>query len=93
MPEISIIVRTKNEERWIAHCLEMLFKQSFQSFEVILVDNDSSDHTVEIAKRYDLAKVVTIKEFMPGKAINVCKILLVGWVFAVPVKPKNGVRL
>jgi len=70
MPEISIIVRTKNEERWIAHCLAMLNKQDFQDFEVILVDNNSSDHTVTVASRYKLAAVVNIDKFLPGQALN-----------------------
>lgn len=70
MAEISIIIRTKNEEKWIGHCLAMLEKQSFTDHEVILVDNNSSDHTVEIAKRYKLEKIVNIVEFRPGNAIN-----------------------
>lgn len=70
MPEVSIIVRTKNEERWIGHCLAMVFKQDFKDFEVILVDNDSTDHTVEVAKRYPLARIVEIGRFRPGHALN-----------------------
>lgn len=70
MPEISIIVRTKNEERWIAHCLAMLNKQDYQDFEVILVDNQSTDHTVTVASRYPLAAVVNIDKFLPGLALN-----------------------
>ena len=70
MPKISIIIRTKNEEDWIGHCLEMVFKQDYQDFEVILVDNNSSDHTVSIATRYPLAKVINIDNFLPGDALN-----------------------
>jgi rhamnosyltransferase len=70
MAEISIIIRTKNEERWISHCLSMIQKQDFQDFEVILVDSQSTDHTVEIASRYPLAAVVNIEEYFPGFAIN-----------------------
>ena len=70
MPEISIIIRTKNEERWIGHCLAMVFKQDYKDFEVILVDNASADHTVEVAKRYPLARVITIDKFRPGHALN-----------------------
>ena len=70
MNKISIIIRTKNEERWISHCLQSVFKQKYPSFEVILVDNDSSDSTLEIAKRFPIKKFITIKEFFPGKAIN-----------------------
>jgi glycosyltransferase involved in cell wall biosynthesis len=70
MSKISIIIRTKNEEDWIGHCLEMVYKQDFQDFEVILVDNNSSDHTVEIAKRYPLSEIINIKDFLPGLALN-----------------------
>ena len=70
MPEISIIVRTKNEERWISHSLSMLFNQDFKDFEVILVDNKSTDHTVEVAKRFPIKKIVSIENFRPGHAIN-----------------------
>jgi rhamnosyltransferase len=70
MPEVSIIIRTKNEERWIGHCLRMVFKQDLKDFEVILVDNSSTDHTVEVAKRYPLARVITIDKFRPGHALN-----------------------
>ncbi len=70
MPEISIIVRTKNEERWIAHCLAMLYQQNYSDFEVILVDNASTDHTVQVAKRYPLARVINIDKFLPGQALN-----------------------
>ncbi|MCG3770525.1 MAG: hypothetical protein JW384_01675 [Nitrosomonadaceae bacterium] len=70
MPEISIIVRTKNEERWIAHCLAMLYKQDLQDFEVILVDNQSVDHTVAVASRHPLAAVVNVTKYLPGHALN-----------------------
>ena len=70
MPEISIIVRTKNEERWIGHCLAMLYQQNFSDFEVILVDNASTDHTVQVAGRFPLGSIINIDEFLPGKALN-----------------------
>jgi rhamnosyltransferase len=70
MPEISIIVRTKNEERWIAHCLSMLFKQDYSDFEVILVDNASTDHTVKVANRFPLAATINIDKYLPGHALN-----------------------
>jgi glycosyltransferase involved in cell wall biosynthesis len=70
MPQISIIIRTRNEERWIGHCLSMVFKQDCTDFEVILVDNTSTDHTVEIAKRSPLASIVSVDKFRPGHALN-----------------------
>ena len=67
---ISIIIRTKNEERWIGLCIERIKKQTYKNFEIILVDSFSEDKTVEKAKRNGVEKIVKIKEYKPGKAIN-----------------------
>lgn len=67
---VSIIIRTKNEERWILQCLEKIFMQNYKNFEVIIVDNFSKDKTLEIAKKYKV-KLAKIKTFFPGKAINI----------------------
>lgn len=70
-PLISIIVRSKNEERWIAACLSKIKSQTIQNVEVILVDNGSTDKTMERAKAvYPEVKIVEIDAFLPGKAIN-----------------------
>ena len=66
---VSIIIRTKNEERWISSCLRSVFRQSYKNIEVIIVDNKSTDHTVERSKSFAV-KVVSIDEFFPGRAIN-----------------------
>ena len=42
-PLVSIIIRTKNEERWITLCLNAVFSQSYKNFEVIIIDNNSTD--------------------------------------------------
>lgn len=68
-PLVSIIIRTKNEERWIPSCLRAVFDQSYTNFEVILVDNESEDQTVKRAKEFPV-KVISISEFLPGNAIN-----------------------
>ena len=50
--KISIVVRTYNESKHIGELLEILSKQTYKNFEVILVDSESTDSTVEIAKKY-----------------------------------------
>ncbi len=66
----SIIIRTKNEEKWIASCLSGILDQSYENWEIILVDNQSIDKTVEKAKQFPLQQIVTIDEYRPGKALN-----------------------
>lgn len=70
MPYASLIIRTKNEERWIKSCLEGVFGQSFVDFEVILVDNQSSDRTLEIAREFDVRIVEYTDKYLPGRALN-----------------------
>lgn len=68
---ISIIIRTKNEERWIGKCLDAIKSQSYTDWEIVLVDNQSTDKTVEKAfSKCPKMKLVEIEEFIPGKAIN-----------------------
>jgi|TARA_B100000315_G_scaffold258705_1_gene311785 CMP-N-acetylneuraminic acid synthetase len=67
---VSIIIRTKNEERWITACLTSVFNQDYKDFEVFIVDNDSSDKTIEKALQFDIAKVIACKDYRPGLALN-----------------------
>ncbi len=68
-PKISIIIRTKNEEKYISQCLKKISQQTLKDFEIIIVDNNSSDLTVKKASLFT-KKIIKIKKFLPGKAIN-----------------------
>ena len=68
-PLVSIIIRTRNEERWIDHCLGAIATQSISDYEIILVDNNSQDISVKIAKKYT-NNIINMTDFYPGKAIN-----------------------
>jgi len=70
MKKCSIIIRTKNEERWITSCLTAVFGQSYNNFEVIVVDNCSSDQTLEKVKKFPVTKVVHIEKYLPGASLN-----------------------
>ncbi len=69
---ISIIIRTKNEEKWIGQCIESITKQDFKDYEIIIIDNLSEDNTIKIVKRKNIKKlkIIKINNFRPGKAIN-----------------------
>ena len=69
-PRVSLIIRTRNEEAWVGHCLDMVFAQDYPDFEVILVDNNSTDHTLEVIRRYPITKLVPIDAYKPGLALN-----------------------
>ena len=65
-PLISIIIRTKNEERWIDHCLSAIETQKMRDYEIILVDNNSQDRSVKIAKRFT-DKIINVKKLILKK--------------------------
>ena len=54
MIETLIIIRTKNEDRWIKHTIEKINTQTYKKFKIVVVDNYSTDRTVEIVKHYKL---------------------------------------
>jgi len=51
-PIVSIIIPTFNAEHNIKNCLEYVSKQTYQNLDIIIIDNVSSDKTVEIANEY-----------------------------------------
>jgi 4,4'-diaponeurosporenoate glycosyltransferase len=52
LPFLSIIIPARNEEGRISPLLQSLQEQRFKSFEILLVDDDSSDRTVDVAESY-----------------------------------------
>ncbi len=51
-PVISIIVPSYNEEKNISRCLDSILRGTFTDFEIICVDDNSTDSTFEIIKDY-----------------------------------------
>jgi len=51
-PLVSVIVPTRNSQKYLQRCLESLSRQTFSGLEIVVVDNFSSDMTVEIAKEF-----------------------------------------
>ena len=52
MIEVSVIITAYNEVRHISRCLDSLLRQNFDNFEIIVVDDGSTDGTSELVKRY-----------------------------------------
>ncbi len=51
-PLVSIIIPTRNSAEYLDQCLKSILKQSYESIELIVVDNNSTDRTRDIAKRF-----------------------------------------
>ena len=51
-PAISVIIPMYNTEKYIAACLDSVLSQTFQNYEVIIVDDCSNDKSCEIVESY-----------------------------------------
>lgn len=59
--KFSILVPVYNVEKYIEQCVDSLLSQSYQDFEIILVDDGSTDSSGEICDRYEKENPETIK--------------------------------
>lgn len=53
-PLVSVLMTSYNREKYIGEAIESVLNQSYKNFELIIVDDCSSDKTVDIAKKYQL---------------------------------------
>ena len=66
-PAVSVVIPMYNVEKYIAECLDSLLGQTFQNFEVIVVDDCSTDLSVEVVESFsvrfgDRLKLVNMKK-------------------------------
>jgi len=72
---VSVIIPIYNAENYISRCIESILNQSLTSFEVILINDGSTDNSDEIctayASRDERLKVINIENHGPGYARNI----------------------
>lgn len=68
---LSIIIPTYNEERDVQECLNSLKKQIYKKFEIIIVDDGSTDKTIEIVKKFKDVKIIKGEHRGPGFSRNI----------------------
>ena len=59
---LSLIIPAYNEEQHLKACLDSILAQTVAPLEVIVVDNNSTDDTAKLAKKYPFVRVVTEKQ-------------------------------
>lgn len=52
-PFVSIITPTYNHERFLSSCIDSVLNQSYSNWEMIIVNDGSTDSTLSIAKKYE----------------------------------------
>lgn len=63
-PRVSVVIPCYNGEPWLAQAIDSVLDQTYQNFEIILVDDGSTDSTVALIRRYAAAdpRIVLIEK-------------------------------
>jgi glycosyl transferase family 2 len=61
MPLVSVVIPTYNRARDLERCLSSVLRQTFRDFEVLVVDNHSTDDTDAVVARFADPRVVLVK--------------------------------
>src|SRR6185437_14535543 len=68
-PRVSVVVCTYNAERTMAPCLESLAKLNYPDYEVIVVNDGSTDRTLEISERFTFCQIIS----QPNRGLSVAR--------------------
>ncbi len=93
---LTIVIPVYNEERYIKRCLDSIASQTVKPDGVIIVDNNSSDKSLEIAKKYSFVKILHEKKqhqvFAQATGFNVAKSDILGRIDGDSVLPAMWVE-
>lgn len=93
---LSIVIPVYNEEDYIGPCLDAISSQTVKPDEIIVVDNNCTDRTLEVARKYPNVKI--IKEanqgrvFARNRGLNAAKSQLIGRIDADSILPHDWVE-
>ena len=67
----KIIIPNYNNAKWLDKCLGSIFEQSYKDFEVIVVDDCSTDDSIEVIKKYPVSLIRANRKVYNGGARNI----------------------
>ena len=53
MKNISVIVPIYNSEKYISRCIDSILNQEYKDFELLLINDGSTDNTINIINSYN----------------------------------------
>jgi len=68
-PLVSICIPAYNAEKWIQSTLESAINQTWPNKEIIIVDDGSTDNTINIAKKYESSNIRVIRQVNRGASV------------------------
>lgn len=71
-PLLSIVIPLYNHEKFVGQAIESIIKQTYQSWELIIIDDGSKDDSVNVARGYEDSRITVLEQENAGahNAIN-----------------------
>lgn len=70
IPKVSVLIVTHNYGRYLSACLDSVFRQTMTDFEVVVVDDGSTDDTAAIVNAYPSVRYIFQENGGVGAARN-----------------------
>lgn len=82
MPTISVIVPVYNTEKYLPRCIDSILAQTFTDFELILVDDGSTDNSGAICDEYAAKDSRIYVIHQENQGVSAARNAGIDWVFA-----------
>ena len=77
LPVVDIVVPNYNKGKYLKKCLESVLKQSYKKWQLIIVDDNSNDTSLNILKKYNKYKKIKIIYLKKNKGPSFCRNLAI----------------
>ena len=67
-PLVSVVIPAFNAEKYIATCIDSVLAQSYSNFEIVVVDDGSTDNTIDLISEYKNPRIKTYSQVNSGSA-------------------------
>src|SRR5579864_186510 len=93
---LTIVIPAYNEQSYLAACLDSIAEQTVLPHEVFVVDNNSTDGTLKVAKDYSFVKILREPKqgvfFAARRGFNAARSDIIGRIDADTILPPNWVE-
>ncbi|MGB8214447.1 MAG: glycosyltransferase family 2 protein, partial [Anaerolineales bacterium] len=70
-PKISVVMICYNHERYIGEAINSILSQEYSDFELIIVDDGSSDNTPKIIQEFKDSRIIVVEQENSGPSIAI----------------------
>jgi glycosyltransferase involved in cell wall biosynthesis len=65
-PKVSVVMPVFNQEKYVAEAMRSILEQNFEDFEFVIVDDGSTDRTLEIIRQFDDPRIRLVRKEHDG---------------------------